>query len=180
QAARAELGAGAPAADEDMPPQLIAEEPASYAAAPAPASRPAAPPPAAEDELAKLTREWPKIVKQLSQIEMKAKCLVDARPMSVVGDHVIIAFDPEFAIEVENVRDSRTQKVVQNALRDVLGRAIAVEFKVRNAAAPTAPVAPPDGAAPKSAPKDKRDWHKHPAVNNVLEAFNGDIGEVRG
>ncbi|MCX7009549.1 MAG: hypothetical protein NTY53_20280 [Kiritimatiellaeota bacterium] len=179
QAARAELGAGAPAADEDMPPQLIAEEPASYAAAPAPASRPTAPPPAAEDELAKLTREWPKIVAHTGSVILLAKkYLVDARPMSVAGSHVVIGFDPEFASEIANVRNPRTQKVVQNAIRDVLGREVAVEFKVRDAAA--MPVAPPEGTASKGALKDKRDWHKHPAVNNVLEAFNGDIGEVRG
>ena len=114
---------------------------------------------------------------------------MDARPLSVVGNHVVIAFDPEFASEVENVRNARTQKVVQHALREVLGREVAVEFKVGDATTMSvAPQPPPAAAAPasaapatapKSASKDKRDWHKHPAVNNVLEAFNGDISEVR-
>ena len=71
-------------------------------------------------------------------------------------------------------------------VREALGRAVAVEFKVGDAATmpaapqpPPAAAAPAAAAAPKSGPKDKRDWHKHPAVNNVLEAFNGDISDVR-
>jgi DNA polymerase-3 subunit gamma/tau len=193
QAARAAVGAGGPADDDEPPPALVAEEPARYAAAPVPrtvAPPPAAPPPAAaaQDDLAKLVQQWPKLVEQIGGVDLMArKYLVDAQPASVVGDHVVIAFDPEFAGEVANVRNPRTQKVVQHVLREALGRAVAVEFKVGAAAA--APGAPPPAtvapaaaapsAAPKGAPKDKRDWHKHPAVNNVLEAFNGDIGDVR-
>jgi len=179
QAARAEAGSGAPAAADEAPPPRMAEEPARYAAAPAP--RPSMPPPApvaAEDDLAKLTKAWPKIVEHTGSVILLAKkYLMDARPLSVTGSHVVIGFDPEFAGEVENVRNARTQKVVQHALREVLGREVAVEFAVLGAAA--APVAPPAGAAASGAPKDKREWHKHPAVNNVLEAFNGDISDVR-
>jgi len=197
QAARAELGAGGPAAEDEAPP-LLAEEPARYAAAPTPAPasapRPAAPAkPAApaQDDLAKLNQQWPKIIDQIGSVLLLAKkYFADARPLSVTGSHVVICFDPEFASEVESVRNPRTQKVVQHALREVLGRDVMVEFKVCDAAdtppaapavpaAPSAPAAPPAGPAAKGAPTDKRAWHKHPAVNNVLEAFNGDISEVR-
>jgi len=196
QAARADLGAGAPAVEDEAPPPLLAEEPACYAAAPTPApsqaSRPSAPVAPAQDDLAKLIQQWPKIIDQIGSVLLLAKkYLVDARPLSVTGSHVVICFDPEFASEVENVRNPRTQKVVQHALREVLGRDVMVEFKVCDAAdtppaapavpaAPSAPAAPPAGPAAKSTPStDKRAWHKHPAVNNVLEAFNGDISEVR-
>jgi DNA polymerase-3 subunit gamma/tau len=180
QAARAEVGGGAPAAADEAPPARVAEAPARYAAAPAPAPapRPATPAAPVQDDLAKLTQQWPKLVDHVGSVILLAKkYLMDAQPLSVTASHVVIGFDPEFAAEVENVRNARTQKVVQHALREVLGREVAVEFTVRGAAA--APVTPPEGAAPQSAPKDKREWHKHPAVNNVLEAFNGDISDVR-
>ena len=178
QAARAALGSDAPPAEDDAPP-LLAEEPASYTATPAPAA-------SAQDDLGKLVQQWSALVEKIGGVDLMAKkYLVDAQPVSVVGDHVVIAFDPEFAGEIANVRNPRTQKVVQHVLREALGRAVAVEFKVGDAATmPAAPRPPPAAAAPASAapaggPKDKRDWHKHPAVNNVLEAFNGDISDVR-
>ena len=178
QAARAALGSDAPPAEDDAPP-LLAEEPASYTATPAPAA-------SAQDDLGKLVQQWSALVEKIGGVDLMAKkYLVDAQPVSVVGDHVVIAFDPEFAGEIANVRNPRTQKVVQHVLREALGRAVAVEFKVGDAATmPAAPRPPPAAAAPASAapaggPKDKRDWHKHPAVNNGLEAFNGDISDVR-
>ncbi len=189
QAARSELGADAPPADDELPTATVAEEPARYASAPAPrpatATTPVAPAASAQDDLAKLTQEWSKLVERIGSVDLLAKkYLVDAQPVSVVGNHVVIGFDPEFASEIETVRNPRTQKFMQHALREVLGRAVAVEFKVGDVAsqpspAAAAPAAAAPATAPKSASKDKRDWHKHPAVNNVLEAFNGDISEVR-
>ncbi len=173
QAARAELAAGGGTAPAEEAPPMVAEEPAEYAAEPAPAA--ARPPPAASDEVARLNQQWPKLVEQVGNAVLLAKkYLVDARPVSVAGNHVVIGFDPEFASEMGNVQNVRTQKVVQRVISDALGREVTVEFKVR-----TATAAAPEAAAPRPTSKEKREWHKHPAVNNVLEAFNGDIGEVR-
>ena len=174
QAARTELAAGGGSAAAEEAPPMIAEDPAEYAAEPAPAPRPAAPPPV-QDELAKLNQQWSKLVEQVGNAVLLAKkYLVDAKPVSVAGSHVVIGFDPEFASELGNVQNVRTQKVVQRVIGDTLGREVTVEFKVRAATTTT-----PEPAVPRLTTKDKREWHKHPAVNNVLEAFNGDIGEVR-
>jgi DNA polymerase-3 subunit gamma/tau len=174
QAARAELAVGGGSATVEEVPPMTREEPAEYAAEPGPSPRPVATPPV-QDELAKLNQQWPKLVEQVGNAVLLAKkYLVDAKPVSVAGNHVVIGFDPEFASELGNVQNVRTQKVVQRVIGDALGREVTVEFKVRAATAGA-----PETAAPRPAGKDKREWHKHPAVNNVLEAFNGDIGEVR-
>ena len=178
QAARAELAAGNDIAAEAEALPLLAEEPASYGAKPASVPQPAAPS-SVQDELAKLNQRWPKLVEQIGNTVLLAKkYLVDAKPVSVVGSHVVIGFDPEFAGEIESVRNARTQKVVQHAIREVLGRDVAVEFKVLGVAA----AAPKTGTgeAAKPASKDKREWAKHPTVNRVLETFNGDISEIHG
>ena len=178
QAARAEwaIGSGSAAEAEALP--LLAEEPASYEAKPVSEPQPASPS-SVQDELAKLNQRWPKLVEQIGNTVLLAKkYLVDARPVSVVGSHVVIGFDPEFASEIESVRNARTQKVVQHAIREVLGRDVAVEFKVLGVAA--AAPKPGTGDAAKPAAKDKREWAKHPTVNRVLETFNGDISEIHG
>jgi DNA polymerase-3 subunit gamma/tau len=176
-AARAELAAGGGAVTADAPP-MVAEEPAEYDTEPppAPTPRPAASRPAAStppgDELARLNQQWAALVEKVGNVILLAKkYLVDARPVSVAGNHVVIGFDPEFASELGNVQNARTQKVVQRFVGEVLGREVTVEFKVGGTAATAAPEP--------ATPKDKREWHKHPAVNSVLEAFNGDIGDVR-
>ncbi|TAN39190.1 MAG: DNA polymerase III subunit gamma/tau [Verrucomicrobia bacterium] len=171
QQARDDLGGGGGHRADDAPPPVVTEPRATYTA---PAK--ATPPLAAEDELAKLTKQWPKIVEHIGSVILLAKkYLVDTKPISVAGSHVVIGFDPEFAGEIESVRNARTQKVVQHALREVLGRDVAVEFKVL-AAAPAAP----EGSTPPADSKNKREWAKHPTVNRVLETFNGDISEIRG
>ena len=175
QAARAELAAGGGAVTAAAPP-MVAEEPAEYDAEPTPAPRPMASRPAAPtppgDELARLNQQWSALVEKVGNVILLAKkYLVDARPVSVAGNHVVIGFDPEFASELGNVQNARTQKVVQRFVGEVLGREVTVEFKVGGTAATAAPEP--------ATPKDKREWHKHPAVNSVLEAFNGDIGDVR-
>ena len=172
QQARADTGGGTGGHEQETFP-VMAEAPAVYTA-PAPVAPPPPPPPA--DELSRLVKQWPTIVERIGNAVLLAKkYLVDAKPVKVEGEHVVVGFDPEFSGEVENFRNPRTQKVVQRAIADVLNREIVVEFKVLPGA-----TAAPASEAPRPAAKDKREWHKHPAVNNVLEAFNGDIGEIRG
>jgi len=172
QQARADLGGNAGGSADDTPPPMAAEPRTAHS----PASKPAPQPPTTEDDLAKLTKQWPKIVEHIGGVILLAKkYLVDAKPISVAGSHVVIGFDPEFSNEIESVRNARTQKVVQHAIREVLGREVAVEFKVL-AAAPAAA----EGGAPTPTPQNKREWAKHPTVNRVLETFNGDISEIRG
>ena len=174
QQARAELGDVSDDREMPLTSAVVAEAPAAYAA-PAREPVPALP----VDELARLTKQWPEIVERVGNAVLQAKkYLVDARPVKVEGSHVVIGFDPEFAGEAENFHNIRTQKVVQHAIADALGREVLVEFKVLSAAAPMAVA--PDAAASRAAPKDKRSWQQHPAVNKVLETFNGNIGEVRG
>jgi DNA polymerase-3 subunit gamma/tau len=166
QHARAELGPAAGVAT-DAPPPAPAATRATSAAPPTPA----APPPA--DELARLTARWKELIEQVGHaVPLAKKYLLDAQPVQVEERRVVIGFDPEFAGEVENFHNPRTQKVVQRAMADALGREVTVEFKVLGAGAENVP--------PPADPKSKRAWAKHPTVNRVLETFNGDISEIRG
>jgi DNA polymerase-3 subunit gamma/tau len=171
QQARADVGGDAGGSASDAPPPVVAEP---RAASSVPAKVVSSPPPA--DELTRLATQWRELIERVGHaVPLAKKYLVDAKPVKIEGAHVVIGFDPEFAGEMENFHNPRTQKVVQRAVADALGREVTVEFKVL-AAAPAAP----EGGTPAPTQKNKREWAKHPTVNRVLETFNGDISEIRG
>ncbi|MBU0715340.1 MAG: DNA polymerase III subunit gamma/tau [Verrucomicrobia bacterium] len=83
------------------------------------------------DELAHLIKTWPELVEKVGKVVALAKgCLLDARPVAVVGDRVTIGFDPEFAARMEQAGLPRTRAALQKNLDNVLGRPITVEFKL--------------------------------------------------
>jgi len=143
------------------------------------------------DELAHLIKMWPELVEKVGKAVALAKgCLLDARPVAVVGDRVTIGFDPEFAARMEQAGLPRTRAALQKNLDDVLHRSITVDFKLlaeRAAPAETESVETlqrPTGAArPQPAGKpslqQKQKWFKDPAVQKTMDMFNGDIKEVR-
>ncbi|MFH1476273.1 MAG: DNA polymerase III subunit gamma/tau [Verrucomicrobiota bacterium] len=155
------------------------------------------------DELAYLTKMWPALVEKVGKAAALARgCLLDARPVAVVGDRVMIGFDPEFAARMEQAGLPRTRAALQKNINDVLRRSITVEFKLldeRAAGAEKEPVSsrgasrvereaasgPPatPGATPPKAGKptlqQKQKWFKDPAVQKTMDMFNGDIQEVR-
>ncbi|MBU4212727.1 MAG: DNA polymerase III subunit gamma/tau, partial [Verrucomicrobia bacterium] len=155
------------------------------------------------DELAHLIKMWPELVEKVGKAVALARgCLLDARPVAVVGDRVTIGFDPEFAARMEQAGLPRTRAALQKNLDDVLRRPITVDFKLlaeRAASAETESVETlqcPTGAArpqparnathsvaggPAGKPslQQKQKWFKDPAVQKTMDMFNGDIQEVR-
>jgi DNA polymerase-3 subunit gamma/tau len=167
--------------------------PAAIAAA-SPAAKSVAQPKGAEpigDELAHLIKVWPELVEKVGKAVALAKgCLLDARPVAVVGDRVTIGFDPEFAARMEQAGLPRTRAALQKNLADVLRRSITVDLKLlaeRAASAETESVEtlqrPAGAARPPPAGKpslqQKQKWFKDPAVQKTMDMFNGDIQEVR-
>jgi len=148
------------------------------------------------DELAELGNRWSEIVEQVGRVAVLArKSLVDARPESVEGNSVVIGFDPEFEQEIDAFQISRNRKAVERALSRILGRDVAVEFRVSGVSAPAAadttaargtrepaPEAPTEKAAERKPAEPKagsKQWIEDPAVRKTLDVFNGKILDVR-
>lgn len=129
---------------------------------------------------------------------MARSCFLDARPVSVESDHVVIGFDAEFEENLVNARTPRIEQTVQRIISKVLGRTVSVEYRLLESgeqeSGPAPGVPAGDGAASAVDPTeevadagaetipsgaDDQTLLKDPAVKNVLEAFEGRVVEIR-
>ncbi len=129
------------------------------------------------DEIGMLTGKWHEIVEKVSKIAVLAKnYLLDAKPLSVESNRVVIGFDREFADVMERAKAPRDRKALQHVLGQVLGRQVTVEFCE---VAGIDSGEPADGQEPEKKAQSQREWVKEPAVQKVLDVFEGRIVEVR-
>ncbi len=129
------------------------------------------------DELDLLVKAWPKILNHLSKsIPQHHQYLIDTAPLKVTQTHVTIGIDPEFSQEKESLQNPRTVTFVQKTLADFLKRSVSVDFQVL-------PATPEPSRLPSDHPSeeqpDKNEYYNHPAVRNVLNAFSGNIDDIR-
>jgi len=152
-------------------------------------------PPAADDSLVlKLTVEWREVVERVAKLAPTARgALLDARPLRVEGDAVLIGLDREFANEMKDLEISRNRRAIEQVLTAMFKRPIKVKFTLadvsvseeRTGAARSAattgavPTGPGQGNALPGKKRPVREWAKDPAVRKGLEIFGGTIVDVR-
>ncbi len=156
-------------------------------------------------ELEALTNGWSEVVRHATRLVGSLHGpLLDARPLSIAGDTVTIGFDPEFAGEIDNFRSPKARLALKNAVERVLHHDVAIDVTVAEAPAAElealaargdADVPAQDwasarqrsdtgagGAEPADgnvAKRTRREWMQDGDVQLVLEAFNGNIVDVR-
>ncbi|MDP6524709.1 MAG: DNA polymerase III subunit gamma/tau [Kiritimatiellia bacterium] len=150
------------------------------------------------DELAKLLKEWREICHRVGKIAVMAGSpLLDARPIDVLEDRVVLGFDPEFEEDLGKFKSGRNRKALEHVLAGSLGRGVAVECKLAEIRAevaeeqaveareldvsPSQDVAVADQKREDVSPalKSMGEWLNVPEVEKVLEMFNGSIIDVR-
>lgn len=181
-------------------PATVAESPArggatAYKAAPRESARPVPAVSAGfENAVVTLTERWHDVVERVGKAAPLARsCLLDAKPLDATGGAIVIGFDPEFAEEKDRIDYPRNRNAVRKVLGEVLGCEVAsVEFRVLDAKSTlpgdvkvqdfekrSASQEPPEPVKVKKAQKTKQEWIHNPAVQKTLEAFNGDIVDIR-
>jgi DNA polymerase-3 subunit gamma/tau len=129
-----------------------------------PAPAPANPPPPADDpapasapitipdgppELATVTACWPAVVDVVRQDnQLLGALLADARPVSLNGDDVTLAFPASKAFSKRKAEQDDYRRVTADALRTVLGTSLALRYELRDpdeSAPAGTPTAPPPG-----------------------------------
>ncbi len=150
--------------------------------------------------LRRLTDAWHDIVEQVaSRAPMAKSALLDARPLAFSDDTLMIGLDPEFADDMQRLKQARVQRALQIVLKQYLERMPSTKFRLmseqeRAAMAPrpvteppgndapaTAAPPPPETATPQSSrsPAAMAAWQEEPLVRDTLEIFQGTIIEVR-
>ena len=185
-AAVATIPAPPPAQQLSMPVSTSLPPPAPPPSAPAampaprPRSAPVAPAASSAEELARLLGEWPSIIEKAGGVNPLIRgCLKDAQPVAVDEEHVRLSFDPEYAASLETLNIPRNIRLVQKLVEEVLRRPLSLRLVVGEPPSGVPPAAPaePPPAQPRKA--GGRDWQKDEAVRRALDAFNGDIVDVR-
>jgi DNA polymerase-3 subunit gamma/tau len=150
------------------------------------------------DPIAHLSRHWHEIVEKVGHVATLAKTyLLDAKPVRLVGNHLTIGFDPEFAASKDKINQvPRGPRAVQRAVSDFLKKELTVDFiildakstlpgdfKIRNEADaesnPSKDSAPPTEHPKSNGPKSRQEWINNPIVRKTLEMFNGGIVDIR-
>ncbi|WP_187369332.1 DNA polymerase III subunit gamma/tau [Baekduia soli] len=109
----AEPGAAAPEpAREEAPSAVAVAEPT-----PAPA-----PPPLGELDLAMVQELWPAVLQGVAETnQMLAGCLAEARPITVAGRDVTLAFTPAMAFQKRKAEDAASRRVLGAAFQALTG-----------------------------------------------------------
>jgi DNA polymerase-3 subunit gamma/tau len=111
---------------------------------PAPVIIPDGPP-----QLATVTACWPAVVDVVRQNnQLLGALLADARPVSLNGDDVTLAFPASKAFSKRKAEQDDYRRVTADALRTVLGRSLALRYELRDPEDPApagTPFAPPPG-----------------------------------
>lgn len=154
-------------------------------------------PPLSEDSLRsdhqRLFAHWHDLIEEASHAAPLVRSyLIDAKPVKVEVDQVHIGFDPEFATELENVDVPRNRKVLEKVLSRFLHRPLQVRFRIlEEGETLPADIELPEGhtrprqageeaeSLPDEALTAEQRWIRDPIVRMTLEAFNGEIIDIR-
>lgn len=134
-------------------------------------------------DLTKLRGNWAALIEKLGSVNPLIRtALKDAAPVGVDAERVRVAFDPEFSDSREKMNIPRNMRLLQKSLEDLLRRPVSIELEIA-ASRPEMPAPAAESAPSAGAKKDKtagkRDWQKEPAVQRALDAFNGEITDIR-
>jgi DNA polymerase-3 subunit gamma/tau len=148
------------------PAQIVNEAPTEYSVKKKPS-----------DELNQLKAAWPALIEHLTKgLPQAHQYLIDTIPIRVTETHVIIGIDPEFATEKGCLENPRTIAFIQKSLEESLKRPVSVDFQTLEGQSSGTPM--PTERPAKNGPK-KINYNNNPAVRMVLEAFSGDIEDIR-
>jgi DNA polymerase III subunit gamma/tau len=138
-----EASAPAPPPPAPAPQETAAPEPPPVAPEP-PRARPAQP--AGPPELATVTACWPAVIELLNQDnQLLASSLAAARPVSLANEALTLAFPTDKQFYLRKAEQDDNRRATADALRSVMGTALALRYELRDEPESAAPAAGPAG-----------------------------------
>jgi len=171
-------------ADVPAPARRSAErgQPAKEMSAGRPAPIPAAgsdPAPACApgEESEFVAAHWAQVLDWVGEAAPLARSsLAEARPLSADEREVLIGFDREHRQQAKRAGIPRNKVALRRALSRLFGRDTNVRFQVGEAKQKGGEQA---GEKPKRPRRSRAEWVREPAVQKVLEVFDGTVVDVR-
>lgn len=137
-----------------------------------------------DDELKMLFAHWVEIIDRAGKADpLSRHYFNDTAPLRVDARHLVVGYDAEFSSEKERFEEPRTRLAVARAVEPILGRMIGVAFEPmrvdeRRPLPADHPVSG-DKAAGGRELTGVQKWYANPVVKMVVEAFNGEIADIR-
>ncbi|WP_168433239.1 DNA polymerase III subunit gamma/tau [Pontiella sulfatireligans] len=136
------------------------------------------------DELEILFSHWHAIVDHLGQADsLSHRYFLDTAPLQIAGDHLTVGYDPQFSDERQRFEDPRAKLALARAVDRYLNRMVSIEFEALKSD-DRRPL-PSDHSISKSSADEAQEltglmkWYANPVVKTVVEAFNGEITDIR-
>jgi DNA polymerase-3 subunit gamma/tau len=127
------------------------------------------------DEVKLLLDCWNDVVDHVSKADpLSRRYFLDTAPLRTDATHLVVGFDPEFASEKERFDNARTKLALARVVEKHIGRMLGVLFEPLK----------PDTRKPLPSdhmqePTGLKKWYANPVVKTVVEAFNGEISDIR-
>lgn len=137
-------------------------------------------------ELERLQRAWPEVVGKCVIVQPLLKAFLrDSWPTAISELRLNIGIDPEFASELELVRQHE-RGVLGRLFERFLGRKVQLVFEAMTEKVTWSHHKPDDSAPDDDQPFDiatagisRQAWQKNEAVRRILESFHGQIIDIQ-
>jgi hypothetical protein len=134
------------------------------------------------DEIKLLLDRWKAVIDHMGKVDSLARrYFIDTAPLRTDATHLVVGFDPEFASEQERFDNPRLKIVLAREVEKYLGRRVEVRFEPLPAG--VSKVLPADHVVPQKSTEAEltgmQKWYAKPVVKTVVEAFNGEISDIR-
>ena len=127
---------------------------------------------------------WHAVIDQVAKADSLSRSyLLNTAPLRCDESHLVVGFDPEFAEDRKRLENDRTKLALARAIEKLLGRLLGISFEPLKA--DDRKPLPADRPVSESSADTTQElsglmkWYANPVVKNVVDAFNGEITDVR-
>ncbi len=134
------------------------------------------------DEVELLLKGWHSIINDISKADpLSRRYFLDTAPLRTDATHLVVGFDPEFSGELERFDNPRAKLALARVVEKHVGRMLGISFEPLKPShrRPLPSDHVPASGAPKEALTGTAKWYANPVVKTVVEAFNGEISDIR-
>jgi len=134
------------------------------------------------DEVELLLKGWHDIIDHISKADpLSRRYFLDTLPLRTDATHLVVGFDPEFSGELERFDNPRTKLAMARAVEKHVGRMLGISFEPLKPGhrRPLPSDHVPAGGDPSPTLVGEAKWYANPVVKIVVEAFNGEISDIR-